>query len=141
MHIGQHGKVTRDNFKRLKHTWLECGFHRGQRHVGLIFIIIVIVFGNWIAVCIQFLCFFAFSSGCCRCARRNNSDFFFAVFTHRVAEGRFKINNVAQQNVFAQQFVAPDRNRLERQWAFTKPKDHRVAASLDAFRNGDFTFT
>ena len=49
------------------------------------------------------------------------------VFVERMAEGRLEVDHVAQQNLFVQKFVAPDRDCLEGQRAFTKPRDHRVA--------------
>ena len=58
-----------------------------------------------------------------------------------VAESGIKVDDVAQQNVFAQKFVAPDGDRLEGQRAFTQARDHRVAASLDPFGDRNLAFT
>ena len=52
--------------------------------------------------------------------------------------GRFEIDDVAQQNLAVDQFVAPDDDGLEGQRAFAEPGDHRLAAGLDAFGDGDF---
>ncbi len=52
--------------------------------------------------------------------------------------GRFEIDDVAQEDLGVVEFVAPDDDGLKRQRAFAKPCDHRFAAGLDAFGNGDF---
>ena len=68
------------------------------------------------------------------------NSFAFTIFFHLIAEGGFQIDHFAQQNLFAQQFIAPNCDRLKRQRAFAKPKDHRVAPCLDPFGNRNFTF-
>ena len=52
--------------------------------------------------------------------------------------GRFQVDDVAQEDFAFVQFVAPDDDGLKRQRAFAKPGDHRLAAGLDAFGDGDF---
>ncbi len=52
--------------------------------------------------------------------------------------GRFQVDDVAQEDFSVVQFVAPDDDGLERQRAFAQAGDHRLAAGLNAFGNGDF---
>src|SRR5580704_4631560 len=52
--------------------------------------------------------------------------------------GRFEIDDVAQEDFAFVQFVAPDDDGLEGQRAFAQPRDHRLAAGLDALGDGDF---
>ncbi len=54
--------------------------------------------------------------------------------------GRFEIDDVAEEDFAFVQFVAPDDDGLERQRAFAKPGDHRLAAGFDALGDGDFAF-
>src|SRR6516165_3647084 len=54
---------------------------------------------------------------------------------------RFEIDDVAQENLALVQLVAPDDDGLERERAFAQPRDHRLAAGLDAFGNRDFART
>src|SRR4030088_454547 len=52
--------------------------------------------------------------------------------------GRFQIDDVAKEDFSLVEFVAPDDDGLERQRAFAKPRDHRLAAGLDALGNRNF---
>src|SRR5450755_2521311 len=52
--------------------------------------------------------------------------------------GRFQIDDVAEEDLSLVEFVAPDDDGLEGQRAFAQPRDHRLAAGLDALGNGDF---
>ena len=52
--------------------------------------------------------------------------------------GRFEIDDLAQQDLVVDQFVAPDDDGLEGQRAFAQAGDHRLAAGLDALGDGDF---
>ena len=52
--------------------------------------------------------------------------------------GRFKVDDVAQEHLAVVQLVAPDDDGLEGERALTQPRDHRLAAGLDALGNGDF---
>ena len=58
-----------------------------------------------------------------------------------IAKCRFKVDHVAQQNVFVQQFFAPDGDRLEGQWAFAQAQDHCIAPGLDPLGNGNLALT
>ncbi len=53
---------------------------------------------------------------------------------------RFKVDDVAKQNLAFVQFVAPDGKRLEGQRAFAQRADHQFAAGFDALGDGDFAF-
>ena len=52
--------------------------------------------------------------------------------------GRFQIDDVAEENFSVVEFVAPDDDGLEGERAFAQPSDHRLAAGLNAFGDGDF---
>ena len=52
--------------------------------------------------------------------------------------GRLEIDDVAQEDLALVELVAPDDDGLERQRAFAQPRDHRLAAGLDALGDGDF---
>ena len=78
-------------------------------------------------------------SSCCNIGHNRLVIIFFAIDT--TTKCGFEVNHVAQQNVFRQKFVAPDRDCLKGERAFAEPGNHRVAASLDALCNRDLTFT
>ena len=73
-----------------------------------------------------------------------------AVGTHRSADDArivlgvgagvsgFEIDDVAKEDLAFVQLVAPDDDGLEGQRAFAQPRDHRLAAGLDALGNRDF---
>ena len=63
----------------------------------------------------------------------------FPLFRHLVAEGGVKVDHVAQQDLFAQKFLAPDGDGLKCQRAFAEPRDHRVAPGLDALGDRDLS--
>ena len=52
--------------------------------------------------------------------------------------GRLEIDDVAEENLALVELVAPDDDGLEGERALAQPCDHRLAAGLDAFGNGDF---
>ena len=52
--------------------------------------------------------------------------------------GRFQIDDVAEEDFSAVEFVAPDDDGLEGKRAFAETCDHRLAAGLNAFGDGDF---
>ena len=52
--------------------------------------------------------------------------------------GRLEIDDLAQQDLGFVELVAPDDDGLEGQRAFAQPRDHRLAAGLDALGDGDF---
>ncbi len=54
--------------------------------------------------------------------------------------GRFKVDDVAEEDFSLVQLIAPDDDGLEGERAFAKPCDHRFAAGLDALGDGDFAF-
>ena len=56
-----------------------------------------------------------------------------------VTKRGFQINHIAQQNIFAQQFVTPDGDRLECQRAFAKPQNHCIATCFDPLGDGNLT--
>ena len=53
--------------------------------------------------------------------------------------GGFKIDDVAEEDFSVVEFVAPDDDGLEGERAFAQPSDHRLAAGLNAFGDGEFT--
>ena len=55
----------------------------------------------------------------------------------RALIGGFEIDDVAEQNLAFVQLVAPDDDGLEGERAFAQPRDHRLAAGLDALGDGD----
>src|SRR5262249_57715971 len=54
--------------------------------------------------------------------------------------GRFEVDDVAEEHFSVVEFVAPDEDGLEGERAFAQSSDHCLAASLNAFGDGDFTF-
>jgi hypothetical protein len=54
--------------------------------------------------------------------------------------GRFKVDDVAQQDLGFVELVAPDDDGLEGQRALAQALDHRLAAGLDALGDGDLAF-
>ena len=135
--LGKGFVVVGDPIQGFQNTRLQRGFHGRQRHVGLVvLIVVVVILGDRIAVGIEFgATVFLFRRGAD--AAGIYDGFFALLVLQRVAEGRFEIDHIAQQNVFGEEFVTPDGNRLKCQRAFAQAGDHRVAASLDAFRDGD----
>ena len=140
MHIRQLAKSTGDHLKGVQHARLQCGFHRGERQVGLIIFVLVVILGNRVAIGVQFLRGLFFCSRRTGHNRGHNSRRF-ALFFKLVTERGLKVDHVAQQNIFGQQFVAPDGNRLECQRAFAKPQNHRIATGLNTLGNRNFAFT
>ena len=51
--------------------------------------------------------------------------------------GRLEVDDVAKQDLAGVELVAPDDDRLEGQRRFAEPRDHRLAAGLDALGDGD----
>ena len=51
--------------------------------------------------------------------------------------GRFEVDNVAQKHLSLVELVPPDNDGLEGEWALAKPRDHGLAADLDALGDGD----
>ncbi len=140
LHLGQLAIVARDQVQRFQHARLKRGFHRSQRHVGLLIIVVVVVVDR-VAVGVQLgLAVLFFLGGGIDVQVADNGLFVLVVF-HRTAKGRIKVDHIAQQNLFVQKFVAPDRDRLKGQRALAEAQDHGVAAGLDPFRDGDFALT
>src|SRR6476661_7182449 len=52
--------------------------------------------------------------------------------------GGFEIDDVAEEDLSFVQFIAPDDDGLEGERALAQPRDHRLAAGLDALGDGDF---
>jgi len=140
LHFRQQRVISRDQIKRFQHTRLKRGFHRGKRHVGLFVFVIIIVFGNRVAIGVK-LGAFVFLGGTVNVCGVSDGGFFFFVFTHLIAKRGLKINHVTQQNVFGQKFVAPDGDRLKCQRALAEAGDHCVSAGFDPFGNRNFAFT
>ena len=51
--------------------------------------------------------------------------------------GRFEVDNVAQKHLSLVEFVPPDNDGLEGERALAKPRNHGLAADLDALGDGD----
>ena len=51
--------------------------------------------------------------------------------------GRLQVDDVAQEHLSFVQLIAPDDDRLEGERAFAQPRDHRLAAGLDALGDRD----
>src|SRR5262249_22271571 len=51
--------------------------------------------------------------------------------------GCIEVDDVAQQDLAVVELVPPDDNGLEGKWALAQPRDHGLAAGLDALGNGD----
>ena len=135
LNLAQLDVVIGNDVERFQHLRLQRGFHCGQRHVGLfVVILVVVIVRDRVSVGVNFACAFG---GLClgACGWHDRSRFFFVA--HLGAECRLKVDDIAQQNVFGQKFVAPDRDRLEGQRAFTQPRDHRVAPCLDPLGDGN----
>mmetsp|Transcript_22607 Transcript_22607/g.36958 ORF Transcript_22607/g.36958 Transcript_22607/m.36958 type:complete len:344 (+) Transcript_22607:3294-4325(+) len=139
LHLGEQGIIVRDDFQSLKNLRFEGGLHRGERHVGLFIFVIVIFFGNRIAIGVQFRALIGLCLGLGVGVHNGFSDSF-ALFAHLRAKGRLKIDHVAQQDVFAQKLVAPDGDGLKGQRAFAEARNHGVATGLDALGDGNFAF-
>ena len=102
-------------------------------------IVIVIIVDNRVAIGVQLRRLLGLGLGI---GHRSGVDHrLFAVFAQLITKGRFKINHIAQQNIFAQQFITPNGDRLKCQRAFAQPQDHGVAPRLDAFGNRDLAFS
>ncbi len=134
--FGQKHVVVGDVIQRFQHPRFERGFHRGQGHVGLFVIVIIVIADDWIAVGVQFGSVFLFG-GRGDVGGFDDGGF---ILVHLVAKGGFKVDDIAQKNVFVQKFVAPDGDRLKGQRAFAQARNHRVAAGLDPFGDGNFAF-
>ncbi|OIQ71248.1 hypothetical protein GALL_471380 [mine drainage metagenome] len=140
LHLGQTDIVVRDQFQRFKNARLEGSLHRGKGHVRL-FVVFVLFLdaAQRVAVGVKF----GLVVGGRLARRAGDVDAFdlgtlnLSVFVHRAAKGGLEVDYVAQKDVFGQKFVAPDRDGLKGQRAFAKPEDHRVAARLDPFGDGD----
>jgi hypothetical protein len=60
-------------------------------------------------------------------------------FSVRSRIGRIEVDDVAQQDPAVVELLPPDDNGLEGKWALAEPRDHRLAAGLDALSDGDLT--
>jgi hypothetical protein len=144
LHLGQLDVVARDQVQRFQNLGLEGGLHRGQRHVrGLVVLVVILGAHQRVAVGVQL----GLGAGApCAARRGRDIDAFqigahqFVIAIQRPAKGGLQIDHVAQQDVFGQKFVAPDRDGLERQRAFAEARDHRVAPGLDPLGDGDLAF-
>ena len=137
LHLAELREVGRDAFQRGQNLIFQGRFHRRQRHVGLIVVIIIVVAGNRVAVGIQFRTFVLGGFGSLHVRSIDNRFLDIAVFVHLVAKRGFQIDDVAQQNVFGQKFVMPDGDRLKGQRAFAEPGDHGVPTGLDPLGDGN----
>ena len=139
--------VGGDEVEGLEHLGLELGLHGGERKRILEIVLFVVEFflGDALAILVV--------AGGWRC--RGRRCVAVAAMTGRLAVhafrqrlrrrglgvraliGGFEIDDVAEQNLAFVQLVAPDDDGLEGERAFAKPRDHRLAACLDALGDGD----
>src|SRR5690606_4640471 len=110
----------------LQHLRLEFGFHRGERHIVLVLAILIDLF-------------FLRLDARRRLARKGGLAVV-DLLGVGACIGCVEVDDVAKENFSFVQLVAPDDDGLKGQRAFTKPGNHRLAASLDALGNGDFAF-
>ncbi|MNU71706.1 hypothetical protein D3C71_611410 [compost metagenome] len=126
----------------------QFGFHRGKRKIGLVVVLFFLFRRKAIAAHISHILV--------TCRRTQlaglfllfgglavSLDLFRALelgsrLGFRTGIGRFEIDDLPQKRRALIQFVAPDDQRLERQRAFAKARNHRFAAGLDTLGDGDF---
>ena len=143
LHVGKHRIIGRDPAEGFKHPRFQRRFHCRKRHVDLfVLVVVVFVFGFFNRVAVGILLglgvFRGGFGGLGVQALDHRRVFRFVV--HATAKCRLQVNDIAQQNVFVQKFVAPDSDGLEGQRAFAKSRDHGVSAGLDALGDGNLAF-
>jgi hypothetical protein len=141
LHLGELGEIGGDGVEGFEHARLERCLHRGQRHVGGVFVLVlVIILGDGVPVGVQLG---ALVLGLVRLLGLvgglgfDDRGSVGGLLVKLIAEGGFQVDDVAQQNFLFQKLVTPDGDGLEGQRAFAQPRDHGVAAGLDALGDGD----
>ena len=136
-----------DAVESFEHLRLELGLHRRKRH-GILHIVVVFeAFGARRRIAVETGRRRLRSGGRRALALLRGERFGGAGRGHvdlrrllavRAGVGRLEVDDVAQQDLGVVQFVAPDDDRLKGQRALAQAGDHRLAARLDAFGDGDF---
>ena len=124
-----------DAVEGFKHLRLQFRFHSRKRDIVLEIVVVEFAFRNGRL--------FPFSERLRLGTLNRNAHNAFDlrnIFSLRAGIGRLKINNIAQQNLGFDQFIAPDDDGLEGQRIFAQARNHRLAASLDALGNRNFAF-
>ena len=57
----------------------------------------------------------------------------------RAGIGRVEVDDVAQEHLALVELIPPDDDGLEGEWALAEPRDHGLAAGLDALCDGGLT--
>jgi hypothetical protein len=137
LHFGKVDVILRDAVERFQDAGLQRRFHGREAHVGLVVLVVVVILGDGVAVRVQFRLVLGLLGGFGVGIGDGRHHRFVVVLAHATAEGGVEVDDVAQQDVLVEKFVAPDGDRLEGQRAFAKARDHRVASGLDPLGDGD----
>ncbi len=124
-----------DVVEGLEHLRLELGLHGGKRErVVEVVLVLHLAFGARLAV----LGAVGGRGGSWRCGFRGRGcDGGRHGLGLGTLVGRLQVDDVAQQDLGVLELVAPDDDGLEGEGAFAQPRDHRLAAGLDALGDGD----
>ena len=143
--------VRSDAVEGRENRRLDLRLHGGKREIVLVIVVLVCI--HVVGKRLFLLVALAFLRGGRRgLGRRRSGLRRIAVLDHRPARrrgrdrrrlgvgagvGRLKVDDVAQEHVAGVQLVAPDDDRLEGQRVLAEPRDHGLAAGLDALGDGD----